>query len=53
MEISGQQKQTWSYVHLDVEHIWSSGITLWHLGKEGKEKQMISQQYWNALHLCS
>jgi hypothetical protein len=29
-----------------------TGTTVWHSGKEGKEKKMIEgQQYQNALHL--
>jgi hypothetical protein len=32
-----------------VEHVYSSGITLWNLGKEGKEEKMIEhEQYYKT-----
>jgi hypothetical protein len=38
------QRQARSYTNSHVEHISSSGTTLWNLEKEGKEKSMIEHQ---------
>jgi hypothetical protein len=42
MRISSFPQQTWTYKHLQVEHVDSIGTALWNLGEERKKRMMVN-----------